>query len=186
MDHPQMTVAASRTQRFGDIGRYHLDGVIGGSRCGGKRGGWEKESPGSLAVLGAGRAGQPVVTDLGKAPRQDVVEEAVDEFLGWYTHVAELLGAVVAITEGDLAVLEGFDPAVGDGDPEDIARQVLQDLGAGSGVLGVDDPGLPPHLSGDLVIEAQGLEGIAHLGAEDDRESPPTALLPAQSVQPDR
>jgi hypothetical protein len=94
----------------------------------------------------------------------------VDEFLGWYTHVAELLGAVVAITEGDLAVLEGFDPAVGDGDPEDIARQVLQDLGAGSGVLGVDDPGLPPHLSGDLVIEAQGLEGIAHLGAEDDRE----------------
>ena len=44
------------------------------------------ELEGAFAILGAGRAGQPVVMDLGKAPRQDVVEEAVDEFLGWYTH----------------------------------------------------------------------------------------------------
>ena len=84
--------------------------------------------------------------------------------------MAELLGAVIAITEGDLAVLEGLDPAVGDGDPEDIARQVLQDLGAGAGVLGVDDPGLAPHLSADRVRQAPGLQGVAHFGTEDDRE----------------
>ena len=94
--------------------RPHLEFVCGGVGFGGQ------DPAGVFSILGAGRTGQPVVTDLGKAPWQDVVEEAVDEFFGGYAHVAELLGAVVAIPEGDMAMLEGFDPAVGDGDPEDI------------------------------------------------------------------
>jgi hypothetical protein len=86
----------------------------------------------------------------------------VDELVGGQADAADLLGAVVAVTEGD--------PAIGDGDPKDIAGQVFENLGAGAGVLAVDDPGNAPYLRRDLLLLGQGIEAIAHLGTEVDGE----------------
>jgi len=157
LDHEQVSQVAPGTKRRRLVGGGRGDGNTRCQLAGSGDGLGEQGPAGVFSIPGPGGTGQPVVADLGKPARQNVVEEAVDEFLGWYTHVAELLGAVIAIPEGDLAVLEVLDPAVGDGDPEDVASQVVEDLGAGTGVLAVDDPGLPPDLSANLVIQAHGL-----------------------------
>jgi hypothetical protein len=62
--------------------------------------------------------------------------------------------------EGDLAVDEGDDAVVGDGDPVRVAAEIAEDvLGAAKGRLGVDDPllgvellleGLPGQRMGEL------------------------------------
>ncbi len=53
---------------------------------------------------------------------------------------AELLAPIVPIAEGDLPVLDPFETAVGDGDTEDVAAEVVEDLLAAPRVLAVDDP----------------------------------------------
>ena len=52
-------------------------------------------------------------------------EEATDKFFSGQSRVLELLGAVVAIAEGHLALLEAFEAAVADSDAEDVAPEVL-------------------------------------------------------------
>jgi len=73
-----------------------------------------------------------------------VQEEAIEELEGWQTHGLALIGVgAIAPGEANAAVLEGEQALVGDGDALHVAAEVVEDLlGAGEGVLGVDDPGL--------------------------------------------
>ena len=84
------------------------------------------------------------MADAVKALRQDVEEEAPDELVGGDRHGALALGlaaAVVLVAEGDAGLVEGDQPAVRNGDPVGIARQICQDrLGPGKGRLCLDHP----------------------------------------------
>ena len=51
-----------------------------------------------------------------------------------------MLRAVVAVAETDHAVVDGFQPAVGDGDAEDVAAEIFKNLVAAAGMLGMNDP----------------------------------------------
>ena len=91
-------------------------------------------------MLSARGAPDSVVSDFDTSARQDVLEEPPEEFVGWKCDVADLLGAVVAVAETDLAVVDGFQTAVGDGDSEDVAGEIVQDLFTAAGMFRVNDP----------------------------------------------
>ena len=60
----------------------------------------------SFEVSDASGAKNAVVTDLGRAVRQDVLKEAMDELGGWELDAASFLGLVIAVTESNDAVVE--------------------------------------------------------------------------------
>ena len=82
------------------------------------------------------------MADLAEPAGQDVQEEAADEFCGVQGHRLLLIPvSVIPPEEGDLAVLQGQDAVVGDGDAVGIAAQISDDLFRGAeGRLAVDDP----------------------------------------------
>ena len=67
-------------------------------------------------------------------------------------HVADQTGPEIrgvsidsrTVAEGDLAVFEALEPAVGNGDAVQVACDVVQDLLPVAGVLSVNDPTLAP------------------------------------------
>lgn len=67
-----------------------------------------EQGAGGGTAFGAGGAGQAVMTDFGEAFGQDVLNKAFDKFGDAKLDVLDLLGLVVAIAKGDLAVLELF------------------------------------------------------------------------------
>ena len=87
---------------------------------------------------------QAVRADFDKTLRQQVLEESLDELLGRQCKVSHLLRLVVAIAKSHLSIFKLFQPAVGDGDPEDISGQVVEDLISGASVPTVDVPVLIP------------------------------------------
>jgi len=98
-----------------------------------------------------------------------MLEEALEKRQAREGHPAELLGPIVPIAEGDLPVLDPFETAVGDGDPEDVAAEVVEDLLAAAGVLAVHDPGQGPHAGWHLLEETGAVESRADLRPEDLR-----------------
>jgi hypothetical protein len=58
--------------------------------------------------------------------------------------MAEPLRSIIPKAEGDSSVAEGFEPAVGDGDPQDIASQAAQGFVPAAGVQRVNHPRLSP------------------------------------------
>ena len=65
------------------------------------------------------------MTDFGGAAGKNVLEESRDEFDAGQSDAANFLRAVIAVAESDHAVVDGFKPAVGDGDPEDVASEIV-------------------------------------------------------------
>ena len=80
-----------------------------------------------------------------------MLEEALEKLDARERDPAKVLGPIVPIAEGDLPVLDPFETAVGDGDTEDVAAQVVEDLLAAPRVLAVDDPRLGPDVTGHLI-----------------------------------
>ena len=85
------------------------------------------------------------VTDLEKASGQDMLEESAEQLQGVeigraWAGTAECTGG-----EGDGAVLERDDAAVGDGDLEDLGGEVCAGRVAVGVGLAVDVPGGFPH-----------------------------------------
>jgi hypothetical protein len=71
-----------------------------------------------------------------------VSEEATDELLGREGGGFEIAATVVAVVEADRAVLsEAIEAAVGDGDTEEVAAEVVEDLFAAPGIFAINDPG---------------------------------------------
>ena len=87
---------------------------------------------------------QAVGADLDITLGQHVLEESLDELFGRQSKVSHLLRLVVAIAKSQLSIFKLFQPAVGDGDPEDISSQVVEDLNSGASVPTVDVPVLIP------------------------------------------
>lgn len=92
----------------------------------------------------AGGTPDSVVSDFDTAAWQDVLKEASNEFTGGKRDAAGLLSLVIAVAETDLTVVDGFDPAVGDGDAEDVAAEIVEDLVTASCRLTVNDPWFLP------------------------------------------
>ena len=96
-------------------------------------------------VAGAGAFGeQALVADAVQAFWQHVDEEAADELVCAERHLLVSIAAVDAIIfplEGDAALVEGNQAAVGDGDAVGVARQIGQHrLGSAEWPFCVDDP----------------------------------------------
>lgn len=113
---------------------------------------------------------EAVVADLGCALRQDVLKKTVDELSGGKPNVADLLGLVVTVAESNHAVIKSFQAAVGNGDSENIAGEILEHLVAAAGVLGVNNPARFPDGDGDEAKKSSILESGTEFGTEDDGE----------------
>jgi hypothetical protein len=74
-----------------------------------------------------------------------MLEEALEKRHAWEGDPAYVLGPIVAIAKRHLPVLDAFQIAVGEGDAEDVAAEVVEDLLAAPRVLAVHDPGRGPH-----------------------------------------
>jgi hypothetical protein len=87
---------------------------------------------------------QPVVADAMEARRQHVKQEPTHEFVGVERHglvARRALVTVVLPAEGDAALVQRDQSAVGDGHPKRVARQVGQHrVVPGERQLGIDDP----------------------------------------------
>ena len=87
---------------------------------------------------------QPEVSNPHEAGRQDMEQEAAEEFVDVEPHqpLLVLVGGV-APAEGDATIGKGHQTVVGDGDPVGVAAEVLQGvLGAAEGPFGVNHPSL--------------------------------------------
>ena len=54
--------------------------------------------------------------------------------------MTDLMGLVIAIAESNEAAVDRFQAAVGDGDAEDVASEIVQDLLTMAGMFTVNDP----------------------------------------------
>ena len=101
----------------------------------------ERELGGPMAV-----GEEADVADAMEAVGQGVEEEAPDELVRGQPH--DLGGAVLAVVlpgEGDVVLVAGDEPAIGDGDAMGVAAEIGEHLGgAAEGLLGIDDPVDPP------------------------------------------
>jgi hypothetical protein len=98
-----------------------------------------------------------------------VLKKASEEFDRGQSEMAYLLRAVVAIPEAHRAVVDGFDTAVGDGDTEEVTSQIVENLVATPGVLGMNDPVFLPDRYRCVREQAGLFQSVTKLGAEDDR-----------------
>lgn len=85
---------------------------------------------------------QAVVSDFYEAVRQDVKQEAADELEDVNGHPFSTVAVLpIPVREGDLLILAGEQPVVGDGDSVGIASQVgHHSICIGKGRLDVDGP----------------------------------------------
>jgi hypothetical protein len=106
---------------------------------------------------------QAEMADLHKAIGQDMLEEAADKLDGVEMSRTGAGTTHFPVGEGDGAVGEAHDTAVGNSDPEDIRGEVSE--GGVAMVLGltVDVPGDGPDLWVDMLQEA----GVVHVFFED-------------------
>jgi hypothetical protein len=98
-----------------------------------------------------------------------MLEEALEKLDAGERDPANVLGPIVPIAEGHVPVLDSFQRAVGDGDAEDVATQVVEDLLAAAGGLAVYDPGRRPNAWWHLVEQTGVVEGGTDLRPEDLR-----------------
>ena len=119
-------------------------GIGFGKGCSHGRNGWgwivRPKSPGAFELISSRRAPDSVVADFDRTPWQDMLKETFEELVSRKCDVADYLCAIVAVAERDLAVVEGFQPAVGDGDAEDVTAQIVEDLFTTSRRFRVNDP----------------------------------------------
>ena len=102
-----------------------------------------------------------------------MLEKAADEIDGVEGAPLDDARTAVAVAERDVTVVEAFEAAVDDRDAKDVARQIVEDLFPGPGVLDVDDPLLAPDRGRRLIEEAGLAEARANLGAEEAGQRPP-------------
>jgi len=137
----------------------------GGSR-------WRQQGASLLATAARSGGSQTVVANFGKAFGQDMLEETSQELCLWQSQTLDLLGAVIAIAESDLAVFKAFQARVDDSDAKDVAPQVFKDFVAAAGVLRVHDPlfVLAPDSWSNRCGQAGAPEAIPHFSAKDLRQ----------------
>src|SRR5437868_6476573 len=93
-----------------------------------------------LMTWPAGRTVQSVMAHFGKAFGQDVLEIAGQELSCGQAESLDLLGAVVTVTKGYLAVFESLQAGVADGNAKHIASQIFEHFFSMTSRFGVNDP----------------------------------------------
>ena len=104
-----------------------------------------EEFPQPVHLLDPGMVGeQTVVTDAVEATGQDMQEKTPNELVGGQGQglvTIRPFGPIVLPLEADTAFIAGNEPAVADGDPMGVARQIGEHgLGTGERSLGIDHP----------------------------------------------
>ena len=85
-----------------------------------------RDEPACPIELGAAvRTEDAVVTNLHAAARKHVLEETLKELDAGDGAVLNTLSAVVTITEADAAILDRFQPIVGQSDSENVSAEIL-------------------------------------------------------------
>ena len=159
-----------------DDGDHAAIGIGGGSWIvwRGRRGFWRRcrweRRPRGVELSPAGRTGEAVVADLGKAAWEHALKKAREERGRGQRAACHLPGTPVTQPERDTSVGEGLKPAVGDRDPENVAPQVFEHPVSGAGRLHVDDPVMRPRAGRDLIGQVGPAQGVVHLAAKDGRE----------------
>jgi len=122
---------------------------------------------------------EPIVSDAHESGGEEVEQEAPQELGGVEGQVLDLVAmGTIPPAERDVAVVDGIEAVVGDGDAVGVATEVAEDLvGAGERRLAVDHPLLARRLAQPRVAiatwaaEAAGIEGpfeeLEELAAED-------------------
>ena len=112
--------------------------------------------------------GGAVVSDLVYAAGQDVLEESTDELLGVQRHCPPAGFAGFLVAEGDPAIVDGEDTAVGDSDAVDVTAEVFQhSVSTLDGRLAVDDSVSPPDGWRKLHVGQCGGDQVPEHSAED-------------------
>ena len=108
------------------------------------------------------------VTDADIARRQDVKKEPSDKLVGLKGHgLLPVMVGIIPPEEGNLAVLEGEDAVITDGDPMGISAEVLKDpLGAIEGWFAIDDPLFTVEMPSEG-LEVFGVLEMAEMGGKD-------------------
>lgn len=112
-----------------------------------------------------GGSEQAIVTDFDETFGQDVLKEAADKLFGRYGRESGLIGGRILVGESDLAIFEGEDAAIADGDAKDVRSEVFEGGLAGANGLRVNDPGFAPDLWVKEMEEIGLFEQIPELGA---------------------
>src|SRR5260370_26789486 len=96
---------------------------------------WQQRSASSIGEEAVG-------TNAHEAARQQMEQEAAEELVDRQRQQALLVGmGGVSPAEGDVALLQADQYAVGDGDAVSVAAEIAQRVfGAAEGWLGIDDP----------------------------------------------
>ena len=100
-----------------------------------------------------------------------MLKESRDELDSRQSDTANLLRAVIAVAESDYTVVDGFKPAVGDGDPEDVACEVVEHLIAAAGMLGMNDPVFLPHRYGRVGEQSRPVQSRTEFRTEGVRHA---------------
>ena len=86
--------------------------------------------------------------------------------------MAGLPGAIIAVVETDLAVVDGLQTAVGDGDAEYVAAEIVDDLVTAPRMLTVNDPWFFPEGWRHDANQACLFQSRTEFRTEDHRQSP--------------
>jgi len=92
--------------------------------------------------------------------------------VAWKRDVTNLAGEVIAVVETDLAVVDGLQTAVGDGDAEYVAAEIVEDLFTAPRMLTVNDPGFFPEGWINVADQACLFQSRTEFRTEDHRQSP--------------
>ena len=134
------------------------------------------------------RAEDAIVADLHKALRQDMLQEAADEFLGTRSAEACFPAAGILVGKGDIAVSKSADAPVAQCHAKDVGSQILECRHTAAHRLAVDHPVPGPDLRRHLLEQVRSPEGIPELRPVDDgqrfhrQEEALPAMVPAFPV----
>ena len=108
------------------------------------------------------------VTDADIACRQDMKKEPADKLVGLEGHsFLTVMVGIIPPEEGDLAVAEGEDAVISDGDPMGKSAEVLKDsLGAIEGRFAIDDPLFSVEMPSER-LEVFGILEMTEMGGKD-------------------
>ncbi len=106
-----------------------------------------EEGANAVEVLASGWMEPAEEANAVEILRENVLEEAADQFERFEVEVAALAGGAVAVRPAEAAVGEEGQGAVGRGGLEDVTAQILEGGLSGTDGMDVDDPALFPEAS---------------------------------------
>ena len=148
------------------VGQGDLTGSVRAGGCRMWRRVERQQVSGVLEIRATGGTEEPVVADLGEAPRKHVFENARDERVHRERQPSGLVRARVGVAEGDATVREGLNSMIGEGDVIDIAGEIARRVLPAPDLLDVHGPRARPHGGIERAKQLGPLKGRAHLCAK--------------------